>query len=92
MLLAELQLLCVQGEMALVLELWMRKTSSRPLKMFPQCRSEVVFISDFNGFNLSVTRGKKESAQRLPLINFALPDLLQQRGGGGHDQDSRCAV
>lgn len=30
-----------------MLELWMRRTSSRPLRMFPQCRYGVLFIPDF---------------------------------------------
>lgn len=70
----------LQGGMALVLELWMRKTSSRPLRMSPRCRYEDTF---------SLHTGQEEFIS--PILSPA-PDLLQQGGGGGLDEDPRRAV
>lgn len=73
----------VQGGTALVLELWTRTTSSRPLKTSPLCRLDASLVPGrVSGFSRVVSS----------FLLVSPPDLLQQGGGGGHDEDPGRAV
>lgn len=72
---------CVQGGTALLLALWTRTTSSRPLRTSPPCRLDA-----------SLSPGRFLPLIGLTLLLFSPTDLLQQGGGGGHDQDPGRAV
>lgn len=49
-------LVVLQGGTALVLEPWMKRTSFRPLRMFPQCRYEAFFVPGFSSiFSAEIT-------------------------------------